>query len=413
MADASDAPDEEEAVLSDESHGGAGGIPLTGEQSAAQPEPTGSVMLLRLVVYWWQDSKPAGITAGGTTGPAPGRLLIEYTAFRPDDHADISLIASLRAQYQAPDVREDQREKIKDAAADYAASRVEGQLSVTWETPQSLPLTDIIDLLNGSAEWLRGMVEHPLTDISSAAGAGGPLVSIGAGITANFAMAQVTAPIENAVRICEIAGIAIGAVTGAHPLVIACMKRLAHDELGNVLARAFKGLLASTGTDREKSTGRNNSPHRRHLHGGPARLADPRGRGDRADRNVRTGRSRSAGSTAPDVPTGRSRSAGSTAPDVPTGRSRSAGSTAPDVPTGRSRSAGSTAPDVPTGRSRSAGSTAPDVPTGRSRSAGSTAPDVPTGRSRSAGSTAPDVPTGRSRSADAYPGQGGRPGRGI
>ena len=129
-------------------------------------------------------------------------------------------------------------------------------MSVTWETPQSLPLTDIIDLLNGSAEWLRGMVEHPLTDISSAAGAGGPLVSIGAGITANFAMAQVTAPIENAVRICEIAGIAIGAVTGAHPLVIACMKRLAHDELGNVLARAFKGLLASTGTDREKSTGR-------------------------------------------------------------------------------------------------------------------------------------------------------------
>ena len=354
MADASDAPDEEEATLSDDSHGGPGGIPLTGEQSAAQPEPTESVTLLRLVVYWWQDSKPAGITAGGhDLGPAPGCLLIEYTAFRPDDHADISLIASLRAQYQAPDVREDQREKIKDAAADYAASRVEGQLSVTWETPQSLPLTDIIDLLNGSAEWLRGMVEHPLTDIASAAGAGGPLVSIGAGITANFAMAQVTAPIENAVRICEIAGIAIGTATGAHPLVIACMKRLAHDELGKVLTRAFKRLLDPTGTDREKATGRNNSPHRRHLHGGPARLADPRGRGDRADRNV------------------------------------------------------------PTRRSRFAGSTDPDIPTGRSGFAGSTDPDIPTGRSGPAGSTDPDIPTGRSRSADADPGRGGRPGRGI
>jgi hypothetical protein len=34
-------------------------------------------------------------------------------------------------------------------------------LNITWETPQSIPLTDIIDLLNVSAEWLCGMVEHP------------------------------------------------------------------------------------------------------------------------------------------------------------------------------------------------------------------------------------------------------------
>jgi hypothetical protein len=152
-------------------------------------------------------------------------------------------------------------------------------------------------------------------------------------------MAQVTAPIENAVRICEIAGIAIGTATGAHPLVIACMKRLAHDELGKVFTRAFKRLLDPTGTDREKATGRNNSLHRRHLHEGPARLADPRGRGDRADRNDPTRRSRSARSTNPDIPTGRSRSARSTNPDIPTGRSRSARSTNPDIPTARSRSA--------------------------------------------------------------------------
>jgi hypothetical protein len=34
-------------------------------------------------------------------------------------------------------------------------------------------------------------------------------------------MAQVTAPIESIVRICEIGGIAIGTLTGVHPLVIA------------------------------------------------------------------------------------------------------------------------------------------------------------------------------------------------
>jgi hypothetical protein len=173
MADASDTADEEEAALPDDSHGSGGGIPLTGKQPAAQPEPTEPATLVRLIVYWRQDSKPAGSPAGDRdVGPVPGRLLIEYAAFRPVDHADISLIASLRAQ-QAPDVREDQREKIKDAAADYAASRVEGQLNITWETPQSIPLTDIIDLLNVSAEWLCGMVEHPLTDIASAAGAEG------------------------------------------------------------------------------------------------------------------------------------------------------------------------------------------------------------------------------------------------
>ena len=309
MADASGAADEEEAALPDDSHVSAGSIPLTGEQSAAQPEPA---TLVRLTVFWWQDSEPAGSTGKGRgVGSPAGRLLIGYTAFQPDDHADISSIASLRAQYQAPDVKEDQREKIKDAAAEYAASRVEAQLGITWETPQSFPLTDIVDLLNGSAEWMRGLVEHPLTDIASAAGAEGPLVSVAGGITANFTMAQVTAPVEGAVRICEIAGIVIGTVTGAHPLVIACVKRLAHDELGDVLTRGFKRLLDSIGTGREKPAGRDKSPHRRRVRGGRVRVVDHPSRADRTDRNPPTGRSGPAAPPGRNPPTGRSGPAGS------------------------------------------------------------------------------------------------------
>jgi len=39
-------------------------------------------------------------------------------------------------------------------------------------------------VLDGSAEWLRGLVEHPLAAAASTAGAAGPLVDIGVGIAA-------------------------------------------------------------------------------------------------------------------------------------------------------------------------------------------------------------------------------------
>lgn len=57
--------------------------------------------------------------------------------------------------------------------------------------------------------------------------------------------ARLTAPLGDAARVCEIAGIVIGLVTGMHPLVMACAKRLAHDELGNMLARGFEQLINS------------------------------------------------------------------------------------------------------------------------------------------------------------------------
>ena len=154
--------------------------------------------LVRLTAYWLPDREPAGKTIKDRDPrSAAGHVLIRCEALRPRRQADIAAIESLRVEYQNPDIREDRREEIKTAAAGYAASWVEGQFGVTWwQTRQSFPLSQAADLLNGSAEWLRGLVEHPLAGAASTAGAAGPLVRIGAGITANFVTEQLTAPLD-------------------------------------------------------------------------------------------------------------------------------------------------------------------------------------------------------------------------
>ena len=219
----------------------------------------GSAGVVRITIYlfpernWPRDNESAGAGTDGRDMESPGergRLLIQYEEVRLSSQAEIDMIKSLRIEYQNPEVSKDRREEIKVAAAEYAASWVEGKCDPAWwTTSRSFPLSGAADLLNDSAEWLRGLVEHPLTDAASRAGAQGPTVDIGAGIIANFVTARVSEPPENAARICEVAGIALGLATGAHPLVIACAKRLAHDELGDVLARGFEKIFDPIGAD--------------------------------------------------------------------------------------------------------------------------------------------------------------------
>ena len=203
--------------------------------------------LVTLTAYWLPDREPADRPTGDRDrGPAPGRLLISRKEGRPRSQADMNLIKFFRLEYEAPDVTPERRERIKVAAADYAASWLEGRSGVTWWlTPQRLLLSQAADVLDGSADWLRGLVEDPLTAAVSRAGVTGPMVPIGAGITAYYVAAPLTGPLEDAARICEIAGIVIGLATGAHPLVIACAKRLAHDEAGQMLSGAFDQVITS------------------------------------------------------------------------------------------------------------------------------------------------------------------------
>ena len=118
-----------------------------------------------------------------------------------------------------------------------------------WQTSPSFPLSRAADLLNGSAEWLRSLVEQPLAGIAADTGAEGPVVDIGAGITARFATAPLTGPPKGAARLCEVTGIIIGLVTGGHPLVLACAKRLAHDAADQLLSAGFKHIFGCTSAE--------------------------------------------------------------------------------------------------------------------------------------------------------------------
>jgi hypothetical protein len=215
----------------------------------AGSKTTEPVTLVRLTAYWLLDSEPGGNLAGGHgSGSAAGRRLIRYKAVRRCSPADIDVIEALRVEYQHTDVNADRREKIEAAAADYAASWVEGKFDVTWwQSPQSFPLSQAADVLDGSADWLRGLVKAPLAYAASTAGAAAPLTDSSADITADAVTAALTVPLEDAALICEIAGIFIGLATGAHPLVMACAHRLAHDESGRLLSKGFEQIFDSIG----------------------------------------------------------------------------------------------------------------------------------------------------------------------
>ena len=225
----------------------------TRDDNLAAPKTAESAGMFRLTVYRLRDTQPAGSTTEGYgLGSTAGRLLIGREVARPRSQADIDMIELLHVEYQNPDISKDRCEEIEAAAADYAASRVGDQFGATWwETPQDFPLAHAADLLNGSAEWLRELVEHPLDDAASMARVAGPIVPVGAGIMANFVTARLTEPLENAARVCEVAGIVLGMATGAHSLAIACAKRLVHDELDDVLATGFKKIIDSIGGNRK------------------------------------------------------------------------------------------------------------------------------------------------------------------
>ena len=219
---------------------------LTESQSAE------SATLVSFTVYLLRDRA----TDGRGSGQATVRLLIERKVADPHSQADIDMIKSFRVIYENSNANDDLREKIKAAAAAYASSRVESQLGdAWWKTAEGFPLSEAADLLNGSADWLRGLVEHPLANIASWAAAEGPIVPIDAGIAAEAVTAPLTAPLGSAARFCEVAGIALAMAMGAHQLAIACTKRLAHDELGEKLAEGIERILNSIFADRERVAG--------------------------------------------------------------------------------------------------------------------------------------------------------------
>ncbi len=226
------------AVLSDRLQPG----PPVAESEAGQASLDSA--LIRLRVHCLRDRGSV----------ATGRLYVQLQVVHvsSDDPDLASFVQRERSAASSAD-----RHGVMEAASDYAASQLTSAFGGRWwETPDSFALARTADLLDRSADWMRGLIEHPLAAAASGAGVGAPLGSTGAGITADFVTARLTEVPQGAAHVCEVAGIIVGAVSGLHPLAIACAKRLIDDELGGVighvveqvadeLQRGFNGAIDS------------------------------------------------------------------------------------------------------------------------------------------------------------------------
>jgi hypothetical protein len=198
--------------------------------AAALSQPSSGVALFRLMGYCCRDQGSADT----------GRLIVQLCVAGAGTDPQVT---DYRQDYEDSAGNDAHRHRIMEAASDYAASQLTHAIGASWwAAPDNFALAQMADLLDRPADLMRGLVEHPLTEAAYRVGVSGPLVSVGAGITANFAMAPLTAVPDSAARICEVAGIIVGVVSGIHPLAIACAKRLVRDELGEVIEKLAEDL---------------------------------------------------------------------------------------------------------------------------------------------------------------------------
>ena len=211
---------------------------------------TAPARLVRLTVYplWGGDAE-------SSESRLNARVLVKREVFTARSTAQLDHIELLRSQY-ANSNTSDRGEALRAATADYFAGQVEDKLDISWwETRDNFPLSSAADDLDKSAELLRSLAERPLAMAAHAAGADGPAVSILIGITAEAATRRLTAPLEDAARLCEVVGVLVGLATGMHPLVVACANRLVHDQLGSALAGAFERLIDPGPVSRDRAAG--------------------------------------------------------------------------------------------------------------------------------------------------------------
>lgn len=137
-------------------------------------------------------------------------------------------------------------ERLRESMAEVAAGRVEGMI---WKTADDLSEDQVADLVAGLPERMKALAEQPLDILGDAVGVPAPAVSLGADVTATLVLKPILKPVESVIHAAEVVAIAVGLMTGLHPLVITCVKHLAHDELGSVLAHTFEQIKLMSPAD--------------------------------------------------------------------------------------------------------------------------------------------------------------------
>ena len=95
----------------------------------------------------------------------------------------------------------------------------------------------------GGAGRLQAAVATPLQNFGDAAGLSSGQAVFTAGVATNIVLAHITGPLDEAATYIEVAGIIVGLVTGAHGLMLACLKLLSHSQFDHLLSQGFARLL--------------------------------------------------------------------------------------------------------------------------------------------------------------------------
>lgn len=135
-------------------------------------------------------------------------------------------------------------EHLKEALAKSMADRVQ---QMVWKSADNLSEQQAADLIANLPDMAKMPVETLTDKLATAARVPAPVAELGSDTIATFVMRPVLEPAERALHGLEVIGIVVGLVTGLHPLAMLCVKYLAHDEFGSVLASGFERLLASPG----------------------------------------------------------------------------------------------------------------------------------------------------------------------
>src|SRR5215471_9455563 len=132
-------------------------------------------------------------------------------------------------------------ERIREAAAETAATHVEAMILGAW--PDGDKFAEIVNSLRTAPENLHEEVMNSLANLAGTIGAPGPVSLVGADVTATLVLAPIADPIDGAARDLELAGLIFALLTGLHPLAIISAKLLARDAIDNAITSTFVALL--------------------------------------------------------------------------------------------------------------------------------------------------------------------------
>jgi hypothetical protein len=142
----------------------------------------------------------------------------------------------------SPESASDLGKHLKAAIDDVAAGRVEG---IIWKIDDLSEgqVARLIDL----PDRLQALAVKPLDGLAGAAGLPAPVASFSSDVAGTMLLKPITELVESALHGLEVAGTIIALLTGAHGLLVTCLKHLIHDKLGDMLSDAFgRAISAAT-----------------------------------------------------------------------------------------------------------------------------------------------------------------------